>query len=393
MNCKYGRRAIARTSWCALWARLSSGWLVAALLPLTSALAEEGDLSLEAGPVGDHLEKAQAQLDEGGSATALLEFEQVLTFDNVSPYLNERTDIYAAAAEDYAQGKRLSTYAYAEGGGGHYREEDSRTTDNLGIEPTRSDYWRGRAGAGLGYILADNLTLDATLDYRHVDYSDSDIRDDRDLRWRATLNRSLDNGSQAVGVRGRASYRGSDGYRQDYGLFANRGFNLDTRNRLVIEGEIRTRKYPQGVERNRSRDIGEVWLRWTRAFIDDTAAFTLALNGGQEWETNDRPSGDQDFYGIEVSWSQDFNDRLGLFLFGLWEHNGFHEDIPVEDVDGVVRPLSPDLDVYELGGGLTWEFSPGWTLRPQVLYLRDEGDTPFSDYESIEAWMTVRLAF
>lgn len=367
--------------------------LAAATLCVSPGFAEERSDLLDDGTVGAHLESAGDYLEASQPARAALEFEQVISYDNLPATLYERAEIYAAAVEDYQSGKRLSSFGYAEAGGGHYREENSRTTDNLGIDPTRSDYWRARAGGGLGYILRQDLSLDATLDYRHVEYEDSAIRDDRDLRWRGTLTQSLGSGSRAVGVRGRASYRGSDGYRQDYGVFANRNYALDSRNRLVVEAELRTRKYPQGVERERSRDIGELWLRWTRSLFNDRATLELALNGGREWETDDRPAGDQTFYGATLTWTQDISSSAGYYLFAMWEHNGFHEDIPFDDDELGVRPLSPDLDVYEFGGGLTWEFSPGWTLRPEFLYLRDEGNTPFSDYESIEAWMTVRLAF
>jgi hypothetical protein len=55
--------------------------------------------------------------------------------------------------------------------------------------------------------------------------------------------------------------------------------------------------------------------------------------------------------------------------------------------------VTPNLDILELGGGLTYAFAPGWSLRPEVLYLRDEGNTHFSDYSSTEIWMTVRRLF
>ena len=58
-----------------------------------------------------------------------------------------------------------------------------------------------------------------------------------------------------------------------------------------------------------------------------------------------------------------------------------------------VRPLTPNLDIYELGGGVTYAFAPNWSLRPEILYLRDEGNTLFSDYSSTEVWMTVRRSF
>ena len=96
---------------------------------------------------------------------------------------------------------------------------------------------------------------------------------------------------------------------------------------------------------------------------------------------------------VTLDWSLDFNDRLGIFLFGMWEHNGYHEDIPYDDGFETSGAFSSDLDIYELGGGLTYAFAPGWSLRPELLYIRDERDTPFSDYSSTEIWVNVRKSF
>jgi hypothetical protein len=127
--------------------------------------------------------------------------------------------------------------------------------------------------------------------------------------------------------------------------------------------------------------------------LDGKAALTITLNGGREWATQGRAEGDQTFYGVTLDWGMDFNERLGVFLFGLWEHNGYHDDIPYDNEDEIPRALSPDLDIYELGGGLTYAFAPGWSLRPEMLYIRDEGDTELSDYSATEIWINVRKSF
>ena len=298
-----------------------------------------------------------------------------------------------ARRKHYKEGKRLSGFGYAETGGGFYRENVTRTTNALGGDPARDWFWNARIGGGLGYIVTDDITIDAGLDYQFRYYDDTNRRDDSDLRWNAAVIQSLDAGSQSIGVRGQASYRGGDGYRQDYGLFVNRAFVLDPDNEIVIEGEVRSREYPRGDERNLSRDVAQAWLGWTRALMDGRAAVTVTLNGGREWATNDREGGDQTIYGAQIDWSMDFNERLGAFLYGFWEHNGTHEDIPYENAYGDPGLLRPDLDIYELGGGLTYTFAPGWSLRPEVLYIRDEGDAEFSDYSATEIWVNVRKYF
>ena len=88
-----------------------------------------------ADPIATHLELGQAYLAKGEYARAVLEFEQVLRFDNLPPDLHEQAEIYARAARDYQAGRRLSGFGYAETGGGYYRENVTRSTNAAGGEP------------------------------------------------------------------------------------------------------------------------------------------------------------------------------------------------------------------------------------------------------------------
>jgi hypothetical protein len=354
---------------------------------MARAAAENG-----ADPVATHLERGQAYLSKGQYAEAILEFEQVLQFDNLPPSLQEQAEIYAEAARNYASGNPLSAFGYAEIGGGYYRENTTRTTEPGAAQ--RDGFGKLRLGGGLGYLLGDDLSLDGTLDFRFREYDDRNRRDDRDLRWSGVLNQSLENGSRAIGLRGRASYRGEDGYRQDYGIFANQSFNTNPLERITVQGELRRRLYPSGELRSRSRDIGEFWLRWTRSLYDGRGEITLSANAGHEWATHDRPDGDNTFYGLTADWSMQINDALGVFLFGMWEHNGYHDDREEIHSEAIPPTLyTRNDDNYELEAGLTWGFAPQWSLRPTVLYIRDTSNTFWGAYSSTEAWVMLRRAF
>lgn len=375
-----------------IWARFRSWWRVmsagvALALGMSTAAWAASD------PISGHLERGRAYLEKGEYAKAVLEFEQALRFDNLPPDLRERAEVYAKAARDYQAGKRLTLVGFAETGGGQYREGVTGTTDALGGDPARDWFGKARVGGGLTHLVGRDSTLDASLDYTFRHYDDAGRPYDSDLFWNAAVIRSLTSGSRSLGVRGWASYRGRDGYRQDYGLFLNRAVVLDPDNAILVEGEIRARRYPAGEEREGSRDIGEIWLSWTRALAGGRGALTSTLNGGREFPTHDPAADDQNFYGAQFDWSMAFGDRLGFFLFGLWQHSRAHEDVPLGDGDTVPRTFDQDLDSYELGGGLTYALAPGWSLRPEVLYLRDEGDTLLSDYKATEIWITVRKSF
>lgn len=352
--------------------------------------AAEAPTATPSDPIATHLTLGQAYLDKGEYARAVLEFEQVLRFDNLPPDLREQAEIYARAARDYRVGRRLSGFGYAETGGGYYRENVTRSTNAAGGDPARDWFWKARMGGGLSYIPNDDISVEGNLDYRFRYYDDPERRDDSDLRWNARVTQSLLSGSQAIGVRGRASYRGHPGYRQDYGIYINRAFDLNEDNRVSLEVELRTRQYPSDLP-GRSRDIAEAWASWTRALLDGRASLTLTLNGGQEWATDDRPDGDSGFFGLGFDWGMDLTPNTGVFLFGLWEHNAYDDDRYTLDEDDVaVGSYSRSDDIYELGGGLTYAFAPGWSLRPEVLYLRDESNSLWGNYSSTEVWVMVR---
>ncbi len=344
-------------------------------------------------PISDHLERGQTYLENGEYANAVLEFEQVLRFDNLPPDLRERAEVYARAARDYQAGKRLSRNGYAETGGGHYREGVTGTTNALGIDPARDWFWKARVGGGLSRLVGHDSTLDASLDYTFRHFDDAGRPHDSDLFWNAAVIRSLNGGSRSIGVRGWASHRGQDGYRQDYGLFVNRAVVLDPDNEIAVEAEVRARRYPTGEERAGSRDIAEIWLSWSRALAGGKGAFTSTFNGGREFPTHDPAADDQNFFGAQLEGSIALNDRVGVFLFALWQHSRVHEDVAIGDGDAIARTFDNNLDSYELAAGLAYSLARGWSVRPELLYLRDEGDALLSDYSATEIWITVRKSF
>jgi len=348
----------------------------------------------EAGPdfIATHLERGLTYLGKGQYAQAILEFEQVLQFDNLPPGLLEKAEIYAEAARNYSTHNPLSSFGYAEVGGGYYHENTTRTTEP-GAEQ-RDWFGKARGGGGVGYLLGYNLSLDGTLDYRYRQYDDSGRRDDKDLRWGGVLNHALENGSRALGLRGRVSYRGSDGHRQDYGIFAKRSFILDPLEQITVEGELRRRLYPSGDLRSRSRDTGEFWLSWTRSLFDGHGEIRLSASAGYQWATHDRADGDATIYGLTADWSMQVNDTLSVSLSGMWEHNGYHderEEIHDEFITPALYTRSDNL--YELEAGLTWRFAPQWSLRPSVLYIHDSSNTFWGAYSSTETRVMLRRAF
>ncbi|MEW5837379.1 MAG: hypothetical protein AB1717_00900 [Pseudomonadota bacterium] len=343
-----------------------------------------------------HFQRAQSFMAQGDYASAKIEFEAVLAMDNLPEDLQQQVEIYAAMARDYAQGRRWSGNAYAMLGGGNYRVNPTRGTDAFGRSAIDDDFFNARIGGGVNALLAEGYAIDATLDYRYRDYADSERnrRDDKDLRWNAAISRSHGAGNTLLGVRGRASYRGNGQYRQDYGLYANLRYILDAEQQLSLGAELRRRQYPQGILRERSRNIAELSAVWTQALWDGKASLSLTARAGREHATDGRPDGDSNFMGLSLRLFISLADHWGAYAFGWWEQQRYQNARANLDAAGEMLSFERRKnDNYEVGAGLSWTFASNWSLNPELLYTYDSSNFLSSENSSTEVWLLLRRDF
>jgi hypothetical protein len=81
--------------------------------------------------------------------------------------------------------------------------------------------------------------------------------------------------------------------------------------------------------------------------------------------------------------------------FAWWERDAFNTDaihFHPDSLDETVSLRRKD-NLYEFGGGLVWEFAKSWSLRPQILYIRDQSNAVGFNYSSTEVWINVRKGF
>jgi len=358
---------------------------LAAQRPDEARSAFERALAASPGSVAGHLGLGLAYLALGDYGRAKIEFETVLRFDDLPPSLQQQAEIYAQAAQDYATGQRALAAGYAMVGGGNYR------TGAVGGGPFNEAFLSARVGGNLNYELDDGYALTGSLDYRLRDY-EGDRRNDADLRWNAAVSRNLGQGNLAGGLRGRVSYRGDGDYRNDFGLYGNYSLRLDPDNQVGVGAEIRQRRYPTGPLRERTRNIVEFTGSWTRSLLDGKASFTLAGQAGREFNTQ-RSDGDANFFGLAPSFNFTLNDKLGGFVFGWWQNDRYNIERLGQPGDSIVGIGTRNDNLYEVGGGLSWQFAPRWSLNPEILYVRDHSNVLAANYSSTEVWITLRVDF
>jgi len=336
------------------------------------------------------LQKALDYYESGEYATAVLEFETVLELDDLPPDLHQQAEIYAEVAEDYLADRILLPSGYAIIGGGNYRENST----SAGSGETNDAFLKLRGGGRLNYTLSEVSSLNGTLDYRFREYSDSDRRNDSDLRWNGSYRHRFDDNNLTAGVRGRVSYRGDGDYRNDYGVFSTYRIAVDEDDQITLGAELRRRSYPEGRLRSRSRNIAEFDFNWTRSLMDGKASFSLDAFGGWENATQNRLDGDSNFYGLSPTYNFTLNDQWGGYVFFWWQNDRYNsERYSSEPPDDTVAVATRNDDLYELGGGLTWDFGEGWSLNPEILYIEDNSNIVSVNYSSTEIWLTLRYDF
>ncbi|MEE4146471.1 MAG: tetratricopeptide repeat protein [Halieaceae bacterium] len=352
-------------------------------------------LAIAPDSIDTHLGLARAYLAVGNYASAKIEFEKVLRIDDLPPDLHQQVELYARAAQDYAAGKRLVLSGYGIAGYGNYSVNATDGTDEFGGSDTDDNFVALRGGGRANYRLNDDYALNGSIDYRFRDYHDNgDRRDDKDLRWNGAVNRSMGDDNLVVGLRGRRSYRGNGDWRDDYGIYSDWRHAFSSVDQFNVEFEFRRRDYPSGRLRERSRNIAELTTGWTRSLWGGTASFKLQAFGGREFATDDRPDGDSNFFGLMPTLNFTLTETLGGFVYGWWQHDRYNiERINVDAADNILGIGEREDNLYEAGGGLTWEFANSWSLNPEILYIYDDTNLLANEYSSTEIWMTIRKDF
>lgn len=354
----------------------------------------ERSAELDPDNANTHLALGRAYHALGQHAKARDQFELVIHFEDLPPDLLTQVGIYEEAARQaQEEGRRTTMFGYAVAGFGRYRVNSTRGTDAFGGGDRRELFYNLRVGGGLNHAISDRTSIDATLDYRHREY-DEDSRDDRDLRWSLAANRTLDDSSVAGGLRGRVSYRGDGDYRNDVAGFVEYNRNVSLLSQLSLGLSVQRRRYPSGPLRARSRTTSLATVGWSRSLADGAGSFGFTAHGGRNTATS-RPDGESDVYGATANFDWTFSDTLDAFVYVWWERDAFNTDRvhfhPDALDEGVILRRKDNL--YEGGAGLVWEFLPSWSLRPELLYIRDQSNAVGFNYSSTEAWINVRKGF
>jgi tetratricopeptide (TPR) repeat protein len=365
--------------------------------PSKASFIYERILAAEPNFVGVRLEMGRAYLALGDFARAKLEFEAVLRFDNLPADLRQQAQIYGQAAEQYLAGKKTVGFAYFEFGYGYDTNPQSATRisevslaggGTLLLPQSalaRGDQYSAfTAGGELIHALSDRFSIFAGGDARARLFRDLDIAEFGTVDVRAGVGYNVGAHNVRFAVAGGRFWLDDTKVRDSWGGTADYRYLAGKQDQITLGlNASRNRFIPDALVIN-SYDMAQLSVGWLHAAVDGRGAAGMTLLGGTELATEGRVDGDKPFAGLRIILQKTFTDVLGGFVSAGVQYGQYSEENPLF---GTRRKDT----MGDVTAGISWAFSKGWSLRPQVLYMRNESNQALYVYDRTDVSLNLRL--
>ncbi|MEO8716706.1 MAG: tetratricopeptide repeat protein [Burkholderiales bacterium] len=365
--------------------------------PSKASFIYERILAVEPNYVGVRLEMGRAYLALGDYARAKLEFETVLRFQNLPADLRQQAQVYGKAAEEYLAGKKTVGHAYLEYGYGYDSNPQSATRiSEISLAgggtlllpqtalPQGDQYHALAVGGELAHALSDKISIFLGVDGRARQYTDLSVANWGTVDGRTGLgyNSGVHNVRFAV-TGGRfwldsLKTRDSSGATLDYRYLAGKQDQIS-----VGIAASRNKFLPDALKIN-SYDLYQGSIGLLHGAADGRGAAGVTLVGGIENELNGRVDGDRPFVGTRLTLQRAFTGSVGAFLVAGAQYGKYSETNPLFGVRRADK-------LYDVTAGVSWSFAKGWSLRPQVLYMKNQSNLPLYEYDRTDVSLNLRV--
>jgi hypothetical protein len=345
---------------------------------------------------GVRLEMGRAYYLLQDYARAKLEFETVLRFPNLPPDLRQQADIYYKAVEEQLAGKRLVGFGYVEYGFGHDSNPQSvgsvnpittAAGDLLLIGNERSDQFNQVAlGGELTYSLTERFSVYAGGDARLRAHRDLDTADFGTLDGRLGVGYAVGAHKTSLGVTVGRYALDYEPTRDNWGLTAEFRTLVNPTNQLSVNAQLTRYEFRPLLLQENDYDLFQSSVSWLGVVNDGRGAVGLSLLGGLEKAVGGRADGDKPYVGGRLTLQNSFTEKVGAFFLAGAQH-GTYKDFNI--AFGNKRKDT----LYDVAAGITWTFAPGWSLRPQIVYIKNDSNLAIFEYDKTEASLNLRKDF
>lgn len=367
--------------------------------PSQASFIYERILAVDPNYAGVRLEMGRAYLALGDYARAKLEFETVLRFNNLPPGLREQAVAYSKAAEDRLAGKATVFKGYIEYGYGYDSNPQSATAanpitvangfliflDNTSLE--RSDHYHAlTAGGEVIHGLSERFSVYAGGDARLRGYREVDVANYGQLDGRLGLGYASGPNSGRLGVTGGRYFLDEQKVRDNAGVTAEYRRLIGTRDQVSVNVLAGGYRYLPDTLKVNDYDLFQGTLGWLGVVSDGRGIVGLSVLAGEEQATNGRLDGDKPFYGARLTLQNTLTERTGVFVLAGVQRGKYKEIHPTFGVRRVD-------ELYDFIAGISWNFARGWSLRPQLVYLKNKSNVALFEYDRTDLSLNLRLDF
>ena len=369
--------------------------------PSKATFVYERILAVTPDYVGIRADMGRAYFALGDFGRAKIEFETVLTFQNLPQDLRSTVEQYAKAAEARAQDKRTVVSAYVEMGLGHDTNISSANAASTLAYP------------GSATVAAGNYTPDAKSDNYATLGMGAELNHRIDDQWGLYLggdyrgrayNRFCDNTCNAT-IDGRLGMSYSGGawllrtgvvggnytlnnatYRDTLGVTADWRMALTNGNQVSLGASALQAQYLAAGQAAQNTQTNSVTAGWLTSLGGGNAIFSLTATAGVELAVGGREDGNRQFAGPRVLLQKSFNDALGGYVTAgasFSKYSGTNS----------LYNLSREESLYDLALGLTWSLTKGVSLRPQLSYVKNVSNAELYSYDKTDASLNLRLDY
>jgi hypothetical protein len=364
--------------------------------PSKATFIYERILAVAPAYTGVRADMGRAYFALGDFGRAKIEFETVLSFQNLPKDLRASVEQYVKAAEAQAQSKRTLMNGYLELGFGRDNNIGGGNNADRLTFPSGGTYSPDRKGdnystLGLGgeinHQMTEKWSVYGGADYRGRAYQ---TYCDNTCNWSLDARTGLSYAGGAWLVRGglttgtyilnQVAYRDTVGATVDWRLALAGG------NQVTLGGNFTRAAYLALANNEQNTQTNTFSAGWLTSLGDGSSIFSLTGSTGVEIASGGRADGNKNFWGPRVLLQKSFTESLGGYITAgatYAQYQGVNTYYLVKR----------DETLYDIAMGVTWTVSKGVSVRPQLSVLRNNSNAELYTYDKVDGSVNLRLDF
>ncbi len=368
--------------------------------PSKATFVYERILVIDPTYIGVRADMGRAYFALGDYGRAKIEFETVLTAQNLPLDLRGQVEQYVAAAEARSQAKRTVMTGYMEMGFGRDSNIGTATSQSslnlpatgtynpaapAGLK-TPDSYGTLAFGGEINHQLAEQWGAYVGADYRKRGHVTHTGPNNWTIDGRAGVSYSGGPWLLRSGVLAGAYYYNGARLRETVGLSADWRMALDQKSQVTAAGSISRSTYVPATSLDQQSDTYSGTIGWLTSLGDGTTVLNITGTGGYEDAFGNRSDGDRRFLGPRILVQKSFSDTLGGYVTSgitASRYKGINSSYLFAR-----RETLTDLTL-----ALTWTVAKGVSVRPQVSYTKNKSNAELYAYDKTDASINVRFDY